>query len=875
MTIYYVNPATGSNTNTGLSWAQAWQSLRGLRQNSIVPTAGDEIRFAKSAEFTPDNGQWTWSGASQIVWERYGAQVIDTWESDGINLYRSYIEATYGERFPFPPGLPLAGTVTPGSPAVYNKPPIWANAPSGQMNAPSQELFGATCSLGASQAVGRTRILGHMRCRTAYTGTGDQDMPAGSLAIVLKSYGTIIRTIPLPAIRNSATEWTPFEIDFTALPSSEITEMWIVRTAVTLTRDNSPFGLEFTEMSMSIPTAVRPTATAWRFGRTSYTSGRSTEHVGSNNIRPIGELANVTDANSGHMTICSDSNDRTPTAIAASHRAYVVPELPWVGTGGQSPSGNLGVFDLNGSTGGALGNPVRLTGGWDTGTGTRDGVTIFSGGLSAKYGSAFALFDLAGANHIKVEDIAAVYGFNSFFTRAKTIHLLRCSLPYAISKAFGVADQDTHVTMETMYVAPILLEGYGTIGDLTLTDFYYVSNANSVADFRNEVRHLTMTNAQLGRHWLRPGATLKTTYCRGNAVLDQCGLSYPPKLVSIQFGNTLEFKNHKAFAGGTFQVYLIPTAPESRWDHIYYSDTTMTSYGFFSQQPTAVTCDAKVSINSQMPLFSSESAAANFYPTALRGDHVSGTYVDGLVYFGRSTAPSMRGIYATWEVQQTHLSNRTESMPAVHPAGLQTQSDVQHPPWSYRVTEEDPWTLIAENDPDIAPTGRIWVSRKFNNVTYRTTDTVFLCTMARVDATQGPQWITLKNIYVPKAGLYRAHFGFMGENLDWYNANLTVPFLRPLSLRTEYPSAADGRHLGSVAIASNALVGLTVERPYYAATSAELAHGAGNRNLNDWRDMFIDFETSRAGMIELRVGSTESGLFEMAIFDTLTVYERT
>lgn len=50
MTIYYVNPVTGSNANTGLSWAQAWLWPPG---NGAAVGPGDEIRFAKSTERTP------------------------------------------------------------------------------------------------------------------------------------------------------------------------------------------------------------------------------------------------------------------------------------------------------------------------------------------------------------------------------------------------------------------------------------------------------------------------------------------------------------------------------------------------------------------------------------------------------------------------------------------------------------------------------------------------------------------------------------------------------------------------------------------------------------------------------------------------------
>lgn len=69
MTIFYVDPVGGSNLNTGLSWAAAWKWIPG---NGTPIVAGDTIRFAKSPErttsVTNDNNNdgrmddlfWTW-----------------------------------------------------------------------------------------------------------------------------------------------------------------------------------------------------------------------------------------------------------------------------------------------------------------------------------------------------------------------------------------------------------------------------------------------------------------------------------------------------------------------------------------------------------------------------------------------------------------------------------------------------------------------------------------------------------------------------------------------------------------------------------------------------------------------------------------------
>jgi len=49
MTIYYVDPVSGSNSNNGTAWGTAWKWLPG---NGTALVAGDEVRFAKSPERT-------------------------------------------------------------------------------------------------------------------------------------------------------------------------------------------------------------------------------------------------------------------------------------------------------------------------------------------------------------------------------------------------------------------------------------------------------------------------------------------------------------------------------------------------------------------------------------------------------------------------------------------------------------------------------------------------------------------------------------------------------------------------------------------------------------------------------------------------------
>ncbi len=384
------------------------------------------------------------------------------------------------------------------------------------------------------------------------------------------------------------------------------------------------------------------------------------------------------------------------------------------------------------------------------------------------------------------------------------------------------------------------------------------------------VRHVAVILAHLGR-W-RTITSLKKKYkIRGNATLTNCSLTWPPMLVSVQFGNTLSFTAHKPFSA-TQQVYLIPTAPESRWDHIYYGDATMPTYAFGTQSPTGATCDAKVSIQ-DFAVLNTESATVAHYPTALRGNHVNGVYGDGITTFTADLSLAT-GPNSTTGHQYNHSAQLTGTVSHTALTSLQDRGDVSSPPWAYTALRSTPDTQVVNTDPDIAATGRLHIARRFENVTYRSEDTVFLVTMRQVSIRTGPQRVTLKAIYCPKAGLYRAHFGFMGENLQWDNI-WSLQILQPLRVVTGIPMPMDGRKIGAVSVFSGPLVGPVVEVPYYAATPAEGLAGGGNRDFNQWRDMYLDFELSAGGLVELRLTSTDFGNFEMSIFDTLTVHERT
>ncbi len=72
MTIYYVDPWAGNDANTGLSWAQAWKDLP--TANSIV--AGDEVRFAKSPTYnTTSTTSQSLAFASGYMYQNFASGV--------------------------------------------------------------------------------------------------------------------------------------------------------------------------------------------------------------------------------------------------------------------------------------------------------------------------------------------------------------------------------------------------------------------------------------------------------------------------------------------------------------------------------------------------------------------------------------------------------------------------------------------------------------------------------------------------------------------------------------------------------------------------------------------------------------------------------
>ncbi len=876
MTVYYIDPSAGDDSATGLSWAQAWRTLRGLRVASVTPGAGDEIRFAKSVTYTPVMGEYTRDGGEYLNWYFRGAEVLNTYQADtGLNQFQYWQS----------PDTDLVvlkcWTAVPVNGAMVIDVPVWANnsnslyetvhavSNDGAYLLPNQLLFGGSMlSLSASTAQGFGKLQGAVRCHVPYAGAGDVDLPSGAVEVTLYNGTTQLLTIPLPVIRNSADEWTPFEIDFTPWPFGPLGDLQVrfTRSSVPVSRDTSPFGLEFSQFILTKPTGIGSTETILSVARSSFWGTPSPEIVGTNDMRVALERINACDREGSNSAYSADFyySNRLAYEVSEYVRCFKVFDIAMTGRLPLSLPGTLGVYDLNGSLGGSAGSPLKITGGWDTATDVMDGLSAFSAGLPHQFGSSFAWLDLHEASNVRIENIAAAYGFGSLISRPGKVILEKCMLPFSLKPAFGVVDINSHVTLESMYVCPMVLEGFGTMGDFSLKNVYYVSQRNTTAERRNEVGDFGMNNSHFSPGHAVYGST-RPTYIRGNGVLEQCTLIRPPKLVSIAFGHTLVFRNHKGFSA-TGAAFLIPTAPESRWDHIDYEDASLPFYNFGTLAPTGATCDAKVT------MFSSMLIVAGQYPTGLRGNRTLNIFTDGLNDFMSSTKLSSsddsdRGYL------YSHMAHRTESDVTETALSLRNMGDVAAPNWS-KEQDRDTAEITYAQTPRIAPTSRVFLAEKFANVLYRTDDTLYV--MSGRGGTSFA-WTVLKAIYLPKAGAYRAHFGCMVENLN------TAPMAAapgcvavPLEMyEFTYPQHGSEVLLGRIGVFSNAMTSLYETQDYLSASVENALAGlGGNLGRDQWRDFYVDFDMSSAGLVEMRHGSDDSGLTNTTIFDILEIYER-
>ena len=250
-----------------------------------------------------------------------------------------------------------------------------------------------------------------------------------------------------------------------------------------------------------------------------------------------------------------------------------------------------------------------------------------------------------------------------------------------------------------------------------------------------------------------------------------------------------------------------------------------------------------------------------FYNTALFGTSLrgAGRYMyDGASVFGRGGAVDMSGKKSgtivlvdapAAEYNRYYLESRDAR---VHVPGdqrvLQYVQDPENPE-NYILMQ------VLQEDLTTAVSGHITLEARREDIAYRTDATTFVQVLLTNPglAARSTRAVTLKCVYVPRAGRYRAHFGAMKE--FYYVANSSgTPFC--------YLDVF-GQHMDEC-------VPITV----LYSTDAEKAAGGGNPDRNEWYDYFLDFETSREGLVEMRYLSLPTGAGPQILFDTLEIYAR-
>lgn len=804
----------------------------------------------------------------------------------------------------------------------------YAVASGGEYNVPLAKLFSAGTTTLHQTLLGNIgipvtieRLSSAIRCFTKFSGDGDdKDMPAGSLCLKVEVRRYVDQTLlqevysePLPTIRNSEDVWTPFSVNLLTPISAEysstgvILDVYLCRTAMTLDRDVSPFGLAIRTVHHHATALAAPSDRV-------YVADRGPSRLvpyGGLAVGDLRQMVATASCSAGAMPLYmpafpsagegivgaahSADNARLAESLSRLVPAYVE-QLMWRGVS------DKGVFDLGDTTGGSSVSPIVVSGGWDTSTNTRDGITYFSGSLPPECTTSCALFDLHGADHFRFEYIGACGGFSSFFTRARTVHLKGCALPFSFKPGFGEVTVETHVKLEDMCITPYALEGFGRIGNYSLVNVYAPCDPGSTAERSREVADFYMNDSHFGMvdgadgeasALFRPPAPL---FIRGNAVVENNLQLAALCLVSVDFGHTLTFINPRAvpLAAGytTARVQPVWPHPESRWDKITYAShpTYMRDWTsavnlpltFGSMYPSS-TCDEVIDERNFRITFGGRWLESSVYlepgnfafdsefryvGNANEGDLING--LDGwpgpqtLIYQGRPPGNTLT------------VANRVSALFA---------TQVSTPPLD-RQTDNGGVEFYTTDDPQVAATGTTMLARKYGGVSYRSEAEVFLC--VPYSLLYYPDWpyvqtvyprnriAVLKVIYVPRAGSYTANFGFMKENLR--PDTTTAYVLNPWPVSRCY----DGAGKLTIWETPNSLLGSIVARvngkpiavPYRASTAAEIAGNGSNKRLDKWVDISIDFEMSQPGDVRLELWSDPNGAFTFTIFDVLEIVER-
>lgn len=315
MTTYYIDPYTGDDSNSGLSWALPWRTMKAIEMTNTVLVGGDLVKIAKSPETSVTSSTADTSPEVDEAWRlmQVGVRMEDSISGDfylpgegaWYSASQTYLAGSmlnlssrppliqdtingssavrYSSRVLDTTSLPAAGTISTSlvsSGGTQSEPEfpekrsaVSAITSSGLYNVVDSVLFPigthttSVPSAFSTYSISVESLSACVRCSPTFYGAGtDVDMPEGALQIkmIVKAAigGALLHeaySSNLPAIRNSDSIWTPFTVDFPDLPilsggSNYILDFYLCRTSLPIDRDSSEFGLVVS------PGSVHPTS---------------------------------------------------------------------------------------------------------------------------------------------------------------------------------------------------------------------------------------------------------------------------------------------------------------------------------------------------------------------------------------------------------------------------------------------------------------------------------------------------------------------------------------------------------------------------------------------------------------------------------------
>lgn len=594
MTIYYIRPDVGSNANNGSSWALAWSSLYALRARSVTLAAGDVIRIEKSD--------------TKAVTLTVGQATVQPYPYGATN-YAAYAQSSSR--------LPVADTgfdwiasqtFTTFTQSAYG---VFFSSNTGVINTPSAKLAyienDYTPDISTFQAISLP-----MRMSVAYGGTGEEHIPPGTFELWMCSDtvgNTPVLVIPINTwIRNSTTLFSSTYYIHTSVFPVDVNSYSLRRTSATLTRDTSSWGI-----TLERPTLFKPWAAAQPSGLhvalhipLQYPPNNVVNRCFIQNVTPgigwfegygIHLLRGIDDPNNPIGTAASLwTYGPSNTTAQTMARAFLIPGTHMVGTDKWPTGSTVAAFDLNGSAGGAVGNPVIIEGGYDTVSSTVTGETIFSGGRDSCYGTQVTFLDLQGAAHVEIRNISALYGFGALLANpAVSVKISTCQFTVCGTPILNL-NSAVAVTLDYCNSSRDGATEWGVMGNLTISNSIFSQyNVTLPASRIVECGTLALNTSAL----ITTAGGDVTLSVRDNATVTGymylAGLKHWGIAQLTNWDKTLTFSgnvtcSYTSVSGFGVNYILHQTHPTSRWAVIKYSGLSQTppnvNTGFGSMPPS-------------------------------------------------------------------------------------------------------------------------------------------------------------------------------------------------------------------------------------------------------------------------------------------------